>query len=506
MRRLLSQVFRNSRFEQCRQVPSALRHVSKRAATKIQNFSSLTKGLEDFHDSATTDGKTVTVNFSGAPCSSFHAPWLWVNDPIFVHPTSGQKTRTYGQYPGFNVVSATVSEKDPGFPVPPSGCMHPRGGVYDHPGSSESSSCRKMLQITWDSGEESSYDLDWLSRCRYDGSLSNSTSCDSTSRITREITVGAINNSSTADIPTFDYREIFDTEDGLLPALQGIFEYGCVLVRKAPKNEEDLESTVKNLAKLLSGGKPSHGFLYGDVFHVESINKAHNIAYTTVALPPHQDLTYCESKPFLQLLHSVGDSDKVQGGESVLIDAMAAAEELRRLAPDLFDIMCQVEATFLKQRNGADMASLLPHIVTDFSTNQVVGVNWSPPFEGPLQIAPDLMDGYVLAYQAMECMLDNSLKNKTMLPSSLESQLRDYAQLHTWEYTLQPGDVLIFNNQRMLHGRREFSLIGDGKRHLIGCYTDVMETTSHYRILLRSTDAEGITMRNVGNGTRALHL
>ena len=413
--------------------------------------------------------------------------------------------RSLGQYPGCRIVSANILEGQfLDYPPSPPGFFHSRGGVYQQPSSvTKDTENRNVLHVVWDSKDESLFDLDWLSRQRYDASQSFS------SRITKDLAIGAIDNPDCVPIPALDYQEVMQTDEGLFQALQGIFERGAVLIRQAPKKSdgEDLESTVADLGKHLAGGQLSHGSLYGDVFHVQSMGDANNIAYTNLQLPPHQDLVYYESKPFLQLLHCAHDANKVVGGESVLIDAMSAAEELRNLVPDLFDILCRVNATFLKQREGADMVSLKPHIVIDPANGEVVTVNWSPPFEGPSHISPDLFERYVLAYQAMECMLDSALpEGTTLLPPSLECKLRGYARKYTWEYALQAGDVMVFNNQRMLHARRAFSTREDGQRHLIGCYTDVMETTNRYRLLLRERGGKESGMRNAGNGTRAIYL
>ena len=35
--------------------------------------------------------------------SKFHASWLWRNDPNFIHPSSGQKLCSLGQYPGTQI-------------------------------------------------------------------------------------------------------------------------------------------------------------------------------------------------------------------------------------------------------------------------------------------------------------------------------------------------------------------------------------------------------------------
>ena len=89
----------------------------------------------------------------------------------------------------------------------------------------------------------------------------------------------------------------------------------------------------------ISGGALSHGALYGDTFHVRAIPHAHNAAYTSRALCPHQDLAYYKSKPGFQLLHCASMLHNLVGGESLLIDCMAAAHAFWTLAMDLFDVL-----------------------------------------------------------------------------------------------------------------------------------------------------------------------
>jgi alpha-ketoglutarate-dependent taurine dioxygenase len=502
-------------------------------------------GLND----VSTNGKTVSLRLrnNGEETTNeallFHAPWLWVNDPKFVHPTSGQKLRSLGQYPQCEMISFAqiitfVDKEEEGeetvdFPPSPPRCLHSRGGVYQTVSSSSSSSSasasasasaadepqpqqqntiRTMLQIVWDSGEESVYDLEWLTRCSIISATTTSKKeqLASKTKVTKEIAIGARDNPNSRSIRRLGYQDVLETDEGRFQALHEIMEHGAVLIENAPYVPDDDESTVANLGKRLSTGQLSHGSLYGDVFHVQSMADAHNIAYTTQALPPHQDLTYYESKPFLQLLHCVHDPDSIQGGESVLVDAMAAASELQTLAPDLFDILCCVPATFLKQREGADMVSFKPHIVTDSVHGQVISVHWSPPFEGPLLHLPSAktitMEDYVRAYQALESMLHNALPSESssslLLPEDLEQQCRDYAGRYTWEYALQHGEILVFNNQRMVHARRSFSIRENSgaQRHLIGCYTDAMDTIGAYRIMLRERGDEINGIRNAGNG------
>ena len=43
------------------------------------------------------------------------------------------------------------------------------------------------------------------------------------------------------------------------------------------------------------------------------------------------------------------------------------------------------------------------------------------------------------------------------------------------EHRLQPGEMAVFNNRRMLHGRQGFRQHGVARRHLRGCYVNIDE-------------------------------
>ena len=196
----------------------------------------------------------------------------------------------------------------------------------------------------------------------------------------------------------------------------------------------------------------------------------------------------------------------------MLLDGLAAATEFQNLAPDLYQTLLECEATFIKQRGNADMAFRRPHIEQD-STGTVTAMHWSPPFEGPLAIDETLVDDYFVAYTAFERMVNDFLPADRYLPpvcNALERQLIEYSREFTIERKLQEGDIMIFNNHRMLHGRRSFEVdmaLPTNGRHLVGCYTDLDETLNQYRLLRREHLKElGVPeyMRNPGNGSSSL--
>jgi len=89
-------------------------------------------------------------------------------------------------------------------------------------------------------------------------------------------------------------------------------------------------------------------------------------------------------------------------------------------------------------------------------------VHLVPPFKGPLALPLTEMDRYYDAYGAFEMLVDDSLPLDPYLSSNAEEirRYRECARRFTWEKRLAEGEILLFNNQRMLHGRRGFRVWG----------------------------------------------
>ncbi|GAX24740.1 gamma-butyrobetaine dioxygenase [Fistulifera solaris] len=348
--------------------------------------------------------------------------------------------------------------------------------------TSDSDAPKWILQVHWEGPQPlhtAYYDIGWLQQCHTMSLHDN----DKSSIHANKTIV-----TQQTQLLSFDHDKVLRHDDNLFRLLRSLLEYGAVLIENTPNTD----TACANIGKRLSGGTLSHGSLYGDVFDVQSIPNAHNIAYTNDALAVHQDLAYYESPPGFQLLHCRTNT-VTDGGASLLIDALAAAETLANLAPDLFATLTRVPATFLKQRSGADMMYRRTHIrVSEHNRTEVLSVHWAPPFEGPLfSSSEEDTREYFVARAAFERMLDVLLPRQErylpMLDRQLEQQLIDYAHNYTWQQTLQPKQILVFSNQRLLHGRTAFRIdtANGGTRHLTGCYTNVDETLQQYRLLRR---------------------
>ncbi|GAX24206.1 gamma-butyrobetaine dioxygenase [Fistulifera solaris] len=443
------------------------------------------------------------------------APWLFHQHPSTIHPSSGQHLRPLVHAHQYKLRHAQIIQRrhDAHPLLPPLGCFHSVGSVYsnqtdtptrDSDCSSNISSSEWILQVDWEGPQPlqtAFYDIGWLRQCH---SMNLHDNDDSNFLASKTVL------THQTQLLSVDYEEVIQHDDNLFHLLKSLLKYGAVLVENAP----DTDTACANMGKRLSGGTLSHGSLYGDVFHVQSIPNAHNIAYTNDALPVHQDLAYYESPPGFQLLHCRTNT-VTDGGASLLIDAMAAAETLANLAPDLFTILTRVPATFLKQRSGADMMYRRTHIrVSEQDHTEILSVHWAPPFEGPLfsSSVQDTRD-YFVARAAFERMLDALLPRQerylSMLDMQLEQELIDYAQNYTWQQTLRPKQILVFSNQRLLHGRTAFRIdtAHGGNRHLTGCYTNVDETLQQFRLLRRQRlrDAQDLeTLPMMGHGSHPI--
>ena len=497
---------------------------------------------------------TITWNNKENDSSTFSAIWLWHNNPDNFLLPSGQRIKSPSSFPpDCQIVSASIEKgsRNTSYNYVDRLLQLPKGSIHpihtkcpwssDHHHDEqllENISTSHFLLVKWEfSGgtHESGYNLNWLRKWSYDEKNML------IARQKREITIhhtfmykhltdkydatmlqkpehldGQRMKRNEDGLIHVDYNRILDeTTNSKLLLLDALFLDGAAIVSNSPDSLDDPDEIVTKIAKVISGGSLSHGSLYGDTFHVKSIPDAINVAYTSESLCPHQDLAYYESKPGFQLLHCSSMPLNIIGGESVLIDCMAAAYRFRKLAPSMFSTLVKCPATFVKQREGACITYVRPHIclahdgrcdLNDMN-REIVSVHWAPPFEGPLNIVSDQIDEYYRAYAAFELMLDTSkcpheVSRSFSIDINLAIELSNFSKDYTWERRLCQGEILIFNNTRLLHGRKSFQLPrGDCQRHLIGAYTNIDDSLNNYRRLLQSINICDRIIPNIGNGS-----
>jgi gamma-butyrobetaine dioxygenase len=185
---------------------------------------------------------------------------------------------------------------------------------------------------------------------------------------------------------------------------------------------------------------------YGEVFHVRAEADPVNLAFTPRALNVHTDNPYRCPVPGFQLLHCLVASEA--GGVTVLVDGFMAAEALRAEDQGAFDLLAGHRVPFRWRGGGFDLWNRSAVIEVD-DRGELLAVRYNNRSAAPFDMPFEEMSGYYEAYRCFARLLHRP-----------ELEFR---------FTLSPGECLVFDNERVLHGREGES---DPERYLQGCYLD----------------------------------
>jgi gamma-butyrobetaine dioxygenase len=185
---------------------------------------------------------------------------------------------------------------------------------------------------------------------------------------------------------------------------------------------------------------------YGLVFDVRSVAQPENLAYSDLGLGLHTDNPYREPVPAFQALHALTASP--EGGDSLFADGFALAEHLRASAPEAFLLLTQTPIPFHYRSKDAELYAERPFIQLSCA-GEIAAVHYNSRSIAPLRLAPDRAARFYAAYRRFALLL------------------RDPA--YQLRFRLADGELVLFDNQRILHGRTAFSSARHA-RHLRGCY------------------------------------
>ena len=196
---------------------------------------------------------------------------------------------------------------------------------------------------------------------------------------------------------------------------------------------------------------------YGTLFDVVCEPDPVNLAFTSLGLPAHTDNPYREPAPTVQLLHCLAAAS--DGGASRFVDGFAAAARIKAEDPAAFATLTTTDVTFRFHGADVDLRARRPLIDLD-SNGAVTAISVNNRSMEPLPAGRADAASFYSAYRAFVDMLD-----------------RDE---HAVEIALRPGDLVAFDNRRVLHGRRAFR--STERRHLQGCYIDIDAIRSTARL------------------------
>lgn len=260
-------------------------------------------------------------------------------------------------------------------------------------------------------------------------------------------------NGTFTDLPRVRWRSD-PAERELLSWLEPFLTLGFVIIEGVPA----VADTVLKVARTFGFVRETN---FGALFDVRSTPGATDLAYTALSLDPHTDNPYRAPVPGIQLLHCL--VNETRGGLSTLVDGFAVAQSLREQEPRAFDTLSRTPVRFRYIDASTELTASAPPIELDVS-GALKAIHFSPRLDFVPLFARDQLDAY---YRARR-LFDHRLR-------APDFEIR---------FLLRSGDLVMFDNCRLLHGRTGFDP-ADGLRHLQGCYIDSDGPRSLWRVLRR---------------------
>ena len=252
----------------------------------------------------------------------------------------------------------------------------------------------------------------------------------------------------------YKFNKNFFEEKIMYESLLDFYKYGFVIFENVPTQD----NFIVNFANSIGSIRRTN---FGEFFNVKSKPNPNDLAYTSLPLAPHTDNPYRKPVPCIQLLHCI--ENEVGGGLSTLVDGLAVTEELKKEHPSFFQILTEIKVRFQFVDDDVVLKDWAEMIQLD-ENKRLKQVRFSPRLDFVPLMDKEKLELYYAARNKISEMY-NSEKFRI-------------------EFKLKPGDLLMMDNYRLLHGRTEYNA-NEGNRFLQGCYIDYDSTEGKLKHLKR---------------------
>ena len=250
------------------------------------------------------------------------------------------------------------------------------------------------------------------------------------------------------------YADVASNPDCHLTFLETLRDDGVLILKDVPVSRDRTEEIAGLVGKL-------HLSNYG-IFELESKPKPEIAGDMAIALELHTDEPYRIEIPAITFFHVLKQSDA--GGDSTMADGLWLAKRLERKNPEAFEILKSVKArhnrTLAEGRAFDIQAPIFP---TD-AYGRVTGLRINDRGMAPVDCPIDQVEPF---YDALRILLEMIYSGEGRVTLKLKE-----------------GEMMVFNNQRLLHGREGFDP-GRSHRHVRSCHVDLDEFHSRLRVAYR---------------------
>ena len=239
----------------------------------------------------------------------------------------------------------------------------------------------------------------------------------------------------------------FSADGGVALLLQRLLAHGFAVLTDTPRHLDSVTGVAESIGYVRQT-------IFGGLFEFEANEDMADSAYTPKELRPHTDGTYSHDAPGVQLLLCV-DYD-AEGGESIMVDGAAIAAELETRQPEIYNDLTRIGVTGVYKGDGVVLRARRPILRLD-DTGSLAQVSFNNYDRDTVRLNDAEMRSLYAGIRAFDGLANDPT--------------------FQWRYTLAPGDMLVFDNWRVLHGRGAFR----GKRKMAGAYINREDFESSVR-------------------------
>ena len=261
-------------------------------------------------------------------------------------------------------------------------------------------------------------------------------------------------DSSLKDLNNFEFNKNFFENKEMYKALIDFYQYGFVIFKKVPTKNNFIVDFANSIGSIRRTN-------FGEFFNVKSIPNPNDLAYTSLPLAPHTDNPYRNPVPCIQILHCI--ENEVSGGLSTLVDGFTVTEQLKKDFSDYYKILTEIKVRF------------------QFIDQNVVLEDWAEMIQ-----LDELGDFKQVRFSPRLDFVPLMDKEKLELYYAARKKISELYNSDNYriEFKLKPGDLLMMDNYRLLHGRTTYDA-NEGNRFLQGCYIDYDSTEGKLKHLKR---------------------
>lgn len=372
--------------------------------------------------SCSSDMTVLSVRFSDGTASTYPTMYLRDNCSKAWHPTTLQRTISVWDLPrDLQLKCASIQN------------------TTEVSGDSS-------IEVHFSDGHISVFSSKWL----YEHRLDEITRLNRYCQLANELVVWTGVDLPEGKLMSFDFEKIMGGGKELLAFVNAVATWGLVHVVNMKKEP----GQVRRLAERVGHLRETN---YGPVFEVKVEPNAINQAFTAAALPLHTDLPFYNLPPGIQVLHCIKQSTHhPAAGRSLFVDGLAVAHRLREADPYLYKVLTDYPAVFEDIAPGKFYLRTERCVIKEFQVPAAM-------FDSQIDSKVDLGLGKGVPVPC-EINFNNGVRSAELnLPVAKMADF--YKALALFgdiahepalpvEMKLNAGEAVVFQNRRVLHGRR----------------------------------------------------